>query len=148
MRRAPMILMLLILSSLFPMVRTDPASAASPDWQQTAPAAASSMEVQVGLGIENLELTGASDSFKVAADTKIYGWARLKNVAPGSSIVMAFKKGEKEVYRKEVSVPSVPYRIHTYRTFRSGDSGDWTLVVSGADGKELASTPFKVGITK
>jgi len=136
MRRTMVLLLLLILCSLLPMGRTCPA------------AAASSAEAKVGQGIENLELTGAAESFNIAGDTKLYGWARLKDVAPGSSVIMAFKKGDKEVYRKEISIPSVPYRIHTYRTFRAGDSGEWTFIVAGADGKELGSTTFKVEITK
>ncbi len=113
---------------------------------KTAPASAT--EVKVGLGIENLDVTGASDSFKVAPDTKIYGWARVKDVAAGSNVSIVFMKGDKEVYKKEVSIPSVPYRINAYRTFRSTDAGDWKLSIVGPDAKEVASATFKVEITK
>ena len=114
---------------------------------QAAPASASSTEIKVGLGIENLDLTGASGTFKIAPDTRIYVWARVKGIAEGK-VVMLFSKGDKEFYRKEVAVPSVPYRINAYRTFRSGDAGDWKATVLGPDGKELAATAFKIEITK
>jgi hypothetical protein len=115
---------------------------------QASTTAAPSMEVKAGLGIENLDLTGASDSFKIAPDTKIYAWTRVKGVAPGSAVSIAFKKGDKEVYRKEVTVPSVPFRLNTFRTFRAGDAGDWTIAVTGSDAKELAATTIKVEINK
>ncbi len=115
--------------------------------QQQA-AATPATEAKVGLGVEKMEITGAADSFKVAPDTRIYGWARVKGVEPGSNVSLVFTKGDKEVYKKEVTVPSVPYRINAYRTFRAGDAGDWRLSVTGPDGKELASAPFKVEISK
>ncbi len=113
-----------------------------------AGAAAAANEVKVGLGIENLDLTGASDSFQVAPDTKIYAWARVTDVAPGSSVTLTFKKGDKDVYHREVAIPSVPFRIHAYKTFRSGDGGEWKVVLTGAESKELGSVTFKVEITK
>jgi hypothetical protein len=115
--------------------------------QAAKQAAAPATELKAGLGLENMELTEAADSFKVAPDTRIYAWARVKGVAPGS-VTLAFKKGDKEVYRKEITIPSVPYRINAYRTFRAADGGDWKIVLTGADGKEIASTDIKVEITK
>ena len=122
-------------------------AASGPAYAQAAPAA-SETEAKVGLGIEKLDLTGASDSFKIAPDTRIYGWARVRGVEPGSNVSLVFNKGDKEVYKKEVAIPSVPYRINAYRTFRSGDSGDWKVSIIGPDGKELASTAFKVEVTQ
>lgn len=119
-----------------------------PSVQKASSAPASATEVKVGLGVENMDLSGASDAFKIAPDTKIYAWARVRGIAPGTSVTVAFSKGDKEVFRKEIPVPSVPYRIFSYRTFRSADAGDWKVVVAGADGKELASTAFKVDIAK
>lgn len=129
---------------LMPSVNAASLAASTPAEQQ----AASTAELKAGLGIENMDLTGAADSFKVAPDTKIYAWARVKGVAAGSSVSLAFKKGDKEIYRKEIAIPSVPYRINAYRTFRPGDAGEWKIVLAGADGKELASTDFKVEIAK
>jgi len=122
---------------------------AVPGFAQAAPqAATSATELKAGLGIEKMEVTGAADSFKVAPDTKIYAWARVNGVAAGSSVKLAFKKGDKEVYGKEVTIPSVPYRINAYRTFRAADAGDWKIVLTGADDKEIASMDIKVEITK
>jgi len=115
--------------------------AASP--AQKAPSA-SGTQVQAGLGIENLELSGATESFEIAPETKIYAWAKVRDVAAGSNVTVAFKKGDKVAYSREVPVPSVPYRIYAYKTFHKGDEGDWNIVVSGPDAKELGSTAFKV----
>lgn len=106
----------------------------------------SGTEVRAGLGVENLDLTGAAESFEIAPDTKIYAWAKVRDVAAGSNVTVAFKKGDKVAYSKEIAVPSVPYRIYAYKTFRKGDEGDWNLVVSGPDGKELGSMAFKVSV--
>ncbi len=116
--------------------------------QTAAPAksasSAAGSEVKAGLGVEQLELTGAADSFEIAPDTKIYAWARVRDVAADSKVTIAFKSGDKIAYSKEITVPSAPYRVFAYKTFRKGDAGDWTIVVSGPDGKEIGSTNFKV----
>ncbi len=107
-------------------------------------ASAGGTEIKAGLGVEKLELTGAADSFEIAPDTKIYAWARVRDVAADSKVTLAFKSGDKVAFSKEITVPSTPYRIYAYKTFRKGDTGDWTIVVSGPDGKEIASSSFKV----
>lgn len=104
-------------------------------------------EIRIGAGISNHELTGAATDFKVPADTKIYAWARVRGVEPGTGVSIVFKKGDKEIFRQDLPIPSVPYRVHAYKTFRKGDSGDWSAAVLGPDGKELASASFKVEIT-
>jgi hypothetical protein len=104
-------------------------------------------EMRIGAGISNHDITGTATDFKVPADTKIYAWARVRGVEPGSKISIVFKKGDKEVFRQELPIPSVPYRTHVYKTFRKGDSGDWSATALGPDGKELASVSFKVEIT-
>ncbi len=109
-----------------------------------SPASPAGTEVKVGLGIDKMELTGTADSFEIEPDVKIYAWARVKDVAPDSKVTLAFKNGDKIAYSKEFTVPSTPYRIYAYKTFRKGDAGDWTVVVSGPDEKDLGSTAFKV----
>jgi len=104
-------------------------------------------ELKIGTGVENHEITGAATEFKVSADTKIYAWARVQGVAPGTGISIVFKKGDKEIFKKDLPIPSTPYRVAVYKTFRKGDSGDWSGSVLGPDGKELASASFKVEIT-
>ena len=150
MRKIHVFLLMLAISCLAIAVLILPAAGASVSsvGLQAATAPAASMEVKTGLGIEKMELTGASDSFKIAPETKIYAWTRVKDVAAGSNVAIAFVKGDKEVFKKEIPVPSVPYRVNAYRTFRAADAGDWKVVVAGADGKELASSSFKVEISK
>jgi hypothetical protein len=111
----------------------------------TAPSA-SGTEVKAGLTIEKRDLTAAADTFEIAPDAKIYAWVKVRDVAPDSKVTIAFKKGDKVAFSKEIAVPSIPYRIYAYKTFRKGDGGAWTIVVSGPDGKELGSTALKVTI--
>jgi hypothetical protein len=115
---------------------------------QKAPAtetAAASAEVKIGLGVEKSELTGAAETFKVAAGTKIYAWTKVTGAAE-SKITIVFLKAEKEISKQELDVPRSPYRTNAYRTFRAGDGGAWTASVRSADGQELGKAAFKVEV--
>lgn len=111
----------------------------------TTALAAASADVKVGTGIEKYEITGASESFTVAPNTRIYAATKLSDVAPGTVMVIWSKDG-KEVSKTELKVPRSPYRTHAYRTFRAGDSGAWTAKIVGADGTELGSASFQVQV--
>jgi hypothetical protein len=89
---------------------------ALPAKAQEAPSA----EVKIGLGVEKSELTGGSETFTVAAGTKIYAWTKVTGAAE-TKITIAFQKDGKEVSKVELSVPRSPYRTNAYRTFRAGD---------------------------
>jgi len=108
---------------------------------------APSAEVKVGLGIDKMEIKDASDTFKVAPDTRIYAWTKVTG-CEGSSVTIAFEKGGKAVFQKDLDVPRSPYRTNAYRTFRAGDAGAWTVKVSTKDGKELVQADFTVEIGK
>lgn len=110
--------------------------------ESTTPAAAA--EVQIGLGVEKMELKDANTSFKVAPDTRIYAWAKVTGCAD-AKVVIAFFKGDKEASRQELSVPRSPYRTFAYRTFRSADAGSWTAKVMAGE-KVLGSAEFKVEV--
>ena len=107
--------------------------------------AAGSADVKVGTGVEKYEITGASDSFTVAPNTRIYAATKLNGVEPGTVTVVWSKDG-KEVSKTELKVPRASYRTHAYRTFRTGDSGAWTAKIVGADGAELGTTSFQVTV--
>lgn len=111
----------------------------------TTTAYAAEATVKVGTGVEKYEVTGASDSFTVAPNTRIYAATRLTGVEPGTVNVIWSKDG-KEVSKTELKVPRASYRTHAYRTFRAGDSGAWTAKVVGTDGTELGSTSFQVQV--
>ena len=116
-----------------------------------APAAektAASTELKVGTGVESKALVGAAEEFKVAADTKIWAWAKASGLAPDAKLTLTFNKGDKEAYRKELQAAGSPWRVNAYKTFRAGDGGDWTARLLGPDGAELAAAKFKVEITK
>jgi len=113
----------------------------------TPPAlAAGTADLKVGTGVEKYEIVGASDSFTVAPNTRIYAATRLSGVEPGSVTVVWSKDG-KEASKTELKVPRASYRTHAYKTFRAGDTGSWTVRVVGADGTELGSTTFTVTVS-
>ncbi|WNG33612.1 DUF2914 domain-containing protein [Archangium violaceum] len=111
----------------------------------TSAFAAGSADVKVGTGIEKYEVTGASDSFTVAPNTRIYAATKITDVEPGTVTVVWSKDG-KEVSKTELKVPRASYRTHAYRTFRAGDTGAWTARLVGADGSELGSASFQVQV--
>jgi hypothetical protein len=108
--------------------------------------AAGTADVKVGTGVEKYEVVGASDTFTVAPNTRIYAATKLSGVEPGTVTVVWSKDG-KEVSKTELKVPRATYRTHAYRTFRAGDTGAWTAKVVGADGTELASSSFQVTVS-
>jgi len=108
--------------------------------------AAGKADVKVGTAIEKYEVTGASDSFKVAPETKIYVGTKVTGVENGT-VTVVFSKDGAEQSKVELKVPRSPYRTHAYKTFRAGDSGNWTVKVMGADGAELGSSDFKVEVS-
>ncbi|HEY0096705.1 MAG TPA: DUF2914 domain-containing protein [Archangium sp.] len=112
----------------------------------TTTAYAAEATVKVGTGVEKYEVTGASDSFTVAPNTRIYAATKLTGVEPGTVNVVWSKDG-KEVSKTELKVPRATYRTHAYRTFRAGDTGSWTVRVVGADGTELGSSTFQVTVS-
>jgi len=111
----------------------------------TTTAYAAEATVKVGTGVEKYEVTGSSDSFTVAPNTRIYAATKLTGVEPGTVNVIWSKDG-KEVSKTELKVPRASYRTHAYRTFRAGDTGAWTARVVGTDGTELGSTSFQVQV--
>ena len=107
--------------------------------------AAGTADVKVGTGVEKYEITGASDSFTVAPNTRIYAATKLSGVEPGTVNVVWSKDG-KEVSKTELKVPRASYRTHAYRTFRAGDSGAWTAKIVGSDGTEMGTASFQVTV--
>lgn len=112
----------------------------------TSALAAGTAEVKVGTGIEKTQLVGATNTFKVAPDTRLYAGALVTGVENGAVTVVWFKD-DKEVSRTELKVPRSPWRTHAYRTFRAGESGSWAAKVLDASGAELGSTPFTVEVS-
>jgi hypothetical protein len=112
----------------------------------TSAFAAGTADVKVGTGVEKYEITGASDSFTVAPNTRIYAATKLTGAEVGTVTVVWSKDGQ-EVSKTELKVPRSSYRTHAYRTFRAGDSGAWTVKVVGADGAELGSASFKAEVS-
>lgn len=110
--------------------------------------AASQAELKVGTGVESKDVTGAAEDFKIAPDTKLYLGAKVTGMGADGKVTLAFFKGDKEAYKKELTVSGSPYRLHVYKTFRAGDAGEWTAKALGSDGAELAAAKFKVEIEK
>lgn len=108
--------------------------------------AAGKADLKVGTAIEKYEVTGSSDAFKVAPETKIYAGAKVTGME-NSTVTMVFSKDGTEESKVELKVPRSPYRTHAYKTMRAGDSGNWTVKVVGPDGAELGSSTFKVEVS-
>jgi len=119
--------------------------AAAPGLAQAPAPAAAMAEVKVGTAIEKYELTGAAESFKVPANTKLYAWTRVSG-AKDQGITIVFAKDGKTAFQQKLEVKSSPYRTNACRTFRAGDAGAWTAKVMGPDGAELGSASFTVEI--
>lgn len=122
-------------------------AAAAPSAQKSDKAAAKT-ELKVGTGVESKEISGAATEFKIAPDTKLFAWAKVTGVPADGKVTLAFFKGDKEAFKKELTVGGSPWRVNAYKTFRAGDAGDWTAKLLGPDGAELAATGFKVEIQK
>jgi hypothetical protein len=108
--------------------------------------AAGKAEVKVGTAIEKYEVTGSSDTFKVAPETKLYAGTKVTGLE-GDKVTVVFLKDGAEASKVELKVPRSPYRTHAYKTIRAGDSGNWTVKVLGPDGAELGSSDFKVEVS-
>jgi Protein of unknown function (DUF2914) len=103
-------------------------------------------DVKVGTSIEKYEVQGASDTFTVPADTKLYAGTKVSGVE-NEKVTVVFLKDGAEASKVELQVPRTPYRTHAYKTMRAGDSGNWTVKVLGPDGSELGSANFKVEVS-
>ena len=134
--RASLILPFLVSAALM-------AQAPAPKAETRAETKASA-EVKVGTAVEKMELQGEASSFKVAAGTKIYVWAKVTGAAD-STVTTVFSMGDR-TSKVELKVPRSPYRTNAYRTFRAGDGGSWTVKVLAADGAELGTAAFTVVI--
>ena len=101
-----------------------------------------SADLKVGTGVEQWELTGASERFEVAPDTKLYLWTRVKGLEEGT-VTVRFEKEGREATTIPLKVPKSPYRTHAYRTFRAGDDGERTVRILNGE-QELGKTTFTV----
>jgi hypothetical protein len=131
-----------------PAKQAEPAAPAAPVAEKAADKAAAAAELKVGTAVEKKELAGASEDFKIAADTKLFAWAKVSGLTADTKVTLAFFNGDKEAFRKELTVGGSPWRVNAYKTFRAGDSGDWTAKILGPDDAELGSAKFKVEIEK
>lgn len=108
--------------------------------------AAGRADVKVGTAVEKYEVTGVSDSFRVAPGTRLYVGTRVVGVE-NDLVSIVFVQDGVERSKTELKVPRSPYRTHAYRTFRDGDSGTWAAKILGPDGAELGSARFAVTVT-
>jgi len=119
---------------------------AKPD--KPADKASAKAELKVGTSVEGKEIAGAAEEFKIAPDTKLFAWAKVTGLAADSRVTLAFLKGDKEAFKKELTVGGSTWRLNAYKTFRAGDAGDWVVKLTSPDGAELGSAQFKVDIQK
>lgn len=101
-------------------------------------------ELKTGTAVEKMEIAGEASAFKVAAGTRIYAWAKVMGAAD-TTVTFVFSKGDK-TSKQELKVPRSPYRTNAYRTFRTGDDGEWTVKLIGDQEALLGEATFKVEI--
>ena len=99
-------------------------------------------ELKTGTAVEKMEVVGETSTFKVAAGSKVYAWAKVMGAAD-TTVTFVFSNGTK-TSKQELKVPRSPYRTHAYRTFRKGDEGEWTVTLIGDQEAVLGSATFKV----
>ena len=116
--------------------------------EKSADKAAAKTELKVGTSVEGRDIVGAAEEFKIAPDTKLFAWAKVSGLAAEGKVTLAFVKGDKEAFKKELTIGGSPWRLNAYKTFRAGDAGDWVAKLLGPDGAELATAKFKVEIQK
>src|SRR5450755_3089850 len=98
-----------------PVVKEKPMPAATKPAEPAAAApAAAGPELQLCLAVERREPKDAAASFQVAAGTKIWAWTRVAGVEPGDYAIV-FRKGDTEVFRQKLAVPSVPWRMQAFK---------------------------------
>ena len=107
-----------------------------------------SAEVKVGTGVEDKVVTGEAPTLQIAADTNVYLWAKLSGLPADATVKLVFARGESAAWERARTAAGSPYRLWVYRTFRAGDSGEWTAKVLGPDGAELGSAKFQVEIAR
>lgn len=111
-------------------------------------AEAPSAAVKVGTGVENRDVTGEAAKLEIAPDTNVYLWAKVSGLAADAKVKLVLEKGGKSSWERERALAGSPYRTWVYRTFRAGDSGEWTAKVLGPDGAELGAAKFEVEVRK
>ena len=107
-----------------------------------------SAAVKVGTGIESKDVTGEAAELKVAPDTNVYLWTKVSGLPADAKVKLAFEKADRKAWEREKTLAGSPYRTWVYRTFRAGDSGEWTAKVLGPDGAGLGAVKFQVEIQK
>lgn len=105
---------------------------------------APSAVIKVGTAVSKMEIEGEAKAFTIPANTKLWAWTRVTGA--GDSIRVVFARGGKAVFTQDLKVPHSPYRTNACRTFRTGDSGEWTVEVRDAAGKVLGSAAFAVEV--
>ena len=143
----------LLLIPVWLAAQSAPGSAPASAPKASAPAAAAAgdmkAEVQIGTAVENHAVQGAAEKFTVAAGTKLWAWAQLEGMTPGTSLKIVWKRDGKEVSTSSLStpVPAARYRTQGFRTFHAGDAGNWTAEFMTSDGASLGSASFTVEIS-
>ena len=139
----------LALAQAPPANPADAGTAEAPGAEAKAPAAARSETegpavagAKLGTGVKDREPEGVADSF--SADVgKVYCWTKVTGAA-GSEVTHAWYKGEQKMAEVKLAIPYPSTRTWSYKTIPPDGKGDWHVDVVAADGKVLASLPFKI----
>ncbi len=95
-------------------------------------------DAKIGGSIDNREIADEATSF--AKDAKVYLWLKVTG-GTDQQLTVTWTCGE-YTHTATLDVKGSPWRTWAEKTVRQ--SGDWTVTVSSADGKELKKLSFKV----
>jgi hypothetical protein len=104
---------------------------------------AMTVETEICSGIEERMPTGMADTFMSDVEN-VYLWCKVIGCKDTTVIHHVwYYKGE-QMADVELPVRSPAWRTWSSKTILPGWVGDWTVKVVDADGREMASIPFKI----
>ncbi len=96
------------------------------------------VDAKIGGSIANREIGDEAASF--AKDAKVYLWMKVEG-GTDQQLTVTWTCGD-YTHTATLDVKGSPWRTWAEKTVRQ--TGDWTVTVTGADGKELKKLTFKV----
>ncbi len=94
----------------------------------------------VGRAVENLQLIGESDSFRLGS--RVWFWTRVRDGAPGDFVDHVWYFEGRAVARVRLTIGSAMYRTSSNKLMLPGSAGEWAVEVQDDAGRVLARSEF------
>ena len=97
----------------------------------------------MGTGVENMEPTGAAETFPAATE-KVFCFIEVNNIPKDTEVSFVWFQGGKEVRKISLPLTAGPkWRTWAYKNL-GGQKGEWKVEIKDAEGKVLKEIKFKV----